>query len=525
MRRLIPMVALAVLSCQSLDITNPNLPDRARATQQPTAAESFVSTSFRTWWPVGGHDDYPSWAFSTLAWEITSGFADFGQLELSAEPRSAWNNSPVNARRNVNETQWQGLYRTISSVNDALIAINGGLIIVDSTRTARTKAVGKFIQGISHGYLGLYFDKAFIVDETLDLDTITVPVFHPYPTVITEAIKELDSAIVTAQKTNFTLPVDSWLYSAMTRDQFIALTHSFAARLMVYSARTRAERAAVDWNEVIRRIDLGIKTDFAPVAQVDIIWDDWKRLVARLRTAGRPSDFGRPAYWLIGPADSTNGFINWVNTPVNNRVAFQMRTRDRRIQGAGGPATPGTYVGYNQNNIFDPSRGTYRFSHYYFLRYGTGTTWQTGAQPALLVSEMDLLKAEGLIRLGRAAEAVPLINKTRVANGQLPPVTIAGPPDEAGCVPRKLNGQCGSLWDALRHEKKMENLGVSGVIAFFDARGWQTLVENSIVQLPVPGSELANLLLQNYTFGGPGGASSAPAPDPERCPVALARCP
>ena len=109
MRRLIPMVALAVLSCQSLDITNPNLPDRARATQQPTAAESFVSTAFRTWWPVGGHDDYPSWAFSTLAWEITSGFADFGQLELSAEPRSAWNNSPVNARRNVNETPWQGL--------------------------------------------------------------------------------------------------------------------------------------------------------------------------------------------------------------------------------------------------------------------------------------------------------------------------------------------------------------------------------------------------------------------------------
>jgi hypothetical protein len=90
-------------------------------------------------------------------------------------------------------------------------------------------------------------------------------------------------------------------------------------------------------------------------------------------------------------------------------------------------------------------------------------------------------------------------------------------------VPRKLNGQCGSLWDALRYEKRMEGLGVSGVIAFFDARGWQTLPENSILQLPVPGSELATLLQPNYTFGGPGGESSAPAPDPERCPVALAR--
>lgn len=525
MRRLIPILALAVLSCQSLEVTNPNLPDRARATQQPTAAESFVSTAFRTWWPVGGHDDYPSWAFSTIAWEITSGFSDFGQLELSAEPRAAWNNSPVNARNNVNESPWQGMYRTISSVNDALIAIDGGLVIVDSTRTARTKAVGKFIQGISHGYLGLYFDRAFLVDESLDLDTITVPTFRPYPEIITEAIKQLDSAVAVAQRTNFTLPVDSWLYAAMNRDQFIQLANSFVARLLVYSARTRAERAAVNWNEVIRRVDLGIKTDFAPVAQVDILWDDWKRLVARVRTASRPSDFGRPAYWTLGPADSANGFVNWVATPVSSRVAFQIRTRDRRIQGAGGPSTPGKYVGYNLNDIFAASRGTYRFSHYYFLRYGTGTSWQTGPQPAMLVSEMDLLKAEALIRLGRAAEAVPLINKTRIANGQLPPVTVDGPPDEPGCVPRKLTGQCGSLWDALRYEKRMEGLGVSGVIAYFDARGWQTLPENSILQLPVPGSELATLRMANYTFGGPGGESSAPPPDPERCPVALARCP
>ena len=109
---------------------------------------------------------------------------------------------------------------------------------------------------------------------------------------------------------------------------------------------------------------------------------------------------------------------------------------------------------------------------------GSGTNIQLRS---MLVSEMDLLKAEGLIRLGRAAEAVPLINKTRVANGQLPPVTVDGPPDEPGCVPRKLNGQCGSLWDALRYEKRIEGLGVSAVIAYFDARGWQTLPANSIL--------------------------------------------
>ena len=40
-----------------------------------------------------------------------------------------------------------------------------------------------------------------------------------------------------------------------------------------------------------------------------------------------------------------------------------------------------------------------------------------------------------------------------------------------------------------------------------------------------PGRELGTLQLDLYTFGGPGGQSIAPAPDPEKCPVALARCP
>lgn len=410
---------LAIGGCQDLAITNPNAPDRGRATQQPTAVESFVATSFRTWWPVAGHDDYPSWALSTSAREISSSFADFGQLEVSTEPRSAWNNSPVNARAAVNQTPWYGLYRTISSVNDALIAIDSGLVIIDAPRTARTRSVAKFMQGISHGQLGLYYDKAFIVDEKLALDTITQPTFYPYPQVIATSISQLDASIAIAKASSFTLPGDSWLFQAMSSADFARLANSFAARYLAYAPRTRAERAAVNWTEVIRRIDTGITADFAPVGQVDILWDDWKRLIARVRT-GPPSDFGRPSYWLLGPADSANGFINWANLPAGNRTAFQIRTKDRRIQGSGGPATPGSYFGYHNSNIGAASRGTFRYSHYYYLRFGRGTSWQEGPLTAMTVTEMDLLKAEALIRLNRPLEAVPLINKTRVANGQLP---------------------------------------------------------------------------------------------------------
>jgi hypothetical protein len=515
---------LLAAGCQDLAVENPNEPDRGRATQQPTSAESFVASAFRNWWQNGGHDDYPSWAFATIANEITSGFADFGQLELSAEPRAAWNNSPVNARNDVSEEPWYDLYATVSSVNDALIAIDSGLVIGDANRTARTRATGKFIQGISYGYLGLYFDSAAVIDEKVAIDTLRTPRFVAYPQVVAAAVAQLDTAAAVARRSSFTLPVESWLFQGMNSDYLARLASSYSARILAYAPRTRAERAAVNWADVVRRIDAGVQADFAPVAQPNILWDDWKRLVARVRT-GPPSDFGRPSYWVLGPADSTNGFVNWAAAPVASRVAFQIRTKDRRIHAAGAPTQPGTYFGYNASNIFQVARGTYRFSHYFFRRFGTGDTWQTGPQAELLVSEMDLLKAEALIRLNRAAEAVPLINKTRVANGGLPPVTLDGPPNEPGCVPRKLNGQCGSLWDALRYEKRIEGLGVSGVIAFFDARGWQTLPENSILHLPVPGRELGTLQRALYTYGGPGGQASAPAPDPERCPVALPRCP
>lgn len=516
---------LAAVACQDLAVTNPNEPDRDRATKQAVSAESFVATSFRTFWPVAGHDDYPSWAFSTMAQEITSGFADFGQLETSAQPRVAWNNSAVNARSDVNEDPWYGLYSTISSVNDALIAIDSGLVVVDAQRTARAHAVGKFMQGVSHAYLAFYFDSAMVVDEKLAVDTITVVQLHPYPEVAQAAIDQLDAAIQVAESgPDFDLEDNTWFFQAMSRDELVRLANSYAARVLAYTPRTRAERDAVDWAEVIRRIDAGITSDFAPNAQPDILWDDWKRLIARVRS-GPPSDFGRPSNFTLGPADSSSGFLNYLATPLNDRAAFQIKTKDRRIQGAGGPATPGLYVGYNKSNIGAISRGSWRYSHYYFHRYGTGTSWQEGPQPALTVTEMNLLKAEALIRLNRASEAVPLINITRVANGQLPPVTVDGPPDEAGCVPRKMDGSCGSLWDALRYEKGIELLGMDGVTAFFDARGWQTLPTDTFVQLPVPGRELGVLVRPVYSYGGPGGESSAPAPDPERCPVALARCP
>ena len=145
-------------------------------------------------------------------------------------------------------------------------------------------------------------------------------------------------------------------------------------------------------------------------------------------------DYMRGGYWLVGRADSTDGWKNWVATPVANRVAFQMRSQDRRIIGAAGPTAPGTYFAYDPNiAFFNPTRGTYLQTFYYYLRYGAGTTYNNGPLVAIGRTEMDLLKAEASMRLNRASEAIPLINKTRIGERQ-----AAGRHDQRATRRRRL---------------------------------------------------------------------------------------
>jgi hypothetical protein len=113
-----------------------------------------------------------------------------------------------------------------------------------------------------------------------------------------------------------------------------------------------------------------------------------------------------------------------------------------------------------------------------------------------------------------------------VANGELPPVTIDGPPEGANCVPKKVTGACGSLWDALQHERNMELAVTDGAMMWWHARGVGTLQEGTLIHFPVNGLELENLGLPIYTYGGAGNPGSAPAPQYHRCPPGstLARC-
>lgn len=531
MRRILTTLAVTALlvGCQDLNVVNPNEPDRDRVLSQANDVESLIASSFRLWFTIP-QDEYPSIPLAAMADNITGGFFDYGVYDVSQEPRVAWNNSSLNTRDGTNRLAWYDTYRALSSVNDGLYALDQGVNLdggtTVGTRTQRARAFAKLIQGLCLGYLALEFDKAFVVTEKTDLTQLDpINGFLPYAEVRDSAIKVLDEAIAVANQGAFTIPADiQWVNGTeLTNQDIVKLANSFAARFLAYTPRTPVERAAVNWTEVLQRAAAGITTDLAPDGALDIVEGNYRRLLARVRT--RPGDHIRPDMMALGPADISGGFQTWYATPSADRQPWQMNTPDKRIVGATQSA-PGKYVAYNKNSIWAADRGTYRYSWYYYLRSGAGESWYTGPQPTMTVTEMDLIRAEALIRLNRAAEAIPFINNSRVVNGQLPAIlTVDGPPDESSCVPRKFNGQCGSLWDALRYEKNLELMGIEGGIAWYDGRGWGALQEGTPIHMPVPGRELDNLGLPNYTFGGVGGDGAAGPPNAEKCPVSLPRCP
>ncbi len=517
---------LGTVGCQDLAVTNPNNPDRERATSTPGDVQSIAATSFLTLWTTTMGNS-PGITLSVMADEASTGFADFGNLDLSREPRQALDNSTVYQRRGVVENPWYDSYRIISSVNDALVAIQKGVVITEGGAdvTMRTRAFAKLMQGVAHGYLGLRFDRAYVADETMDPETTNFEL-QPYAEVRDAALAQLAEAAALASANTFTIPSTGWINGlTLTNLDIVRIANFYSARFLAYTPRTPEERAAVNWLQVITHLDAGITADLFAEAIPEVLVSDFRRLWARQRTT-IPGDYARADYFLVGPADTSGAFQNWVATPLENRVQFQMRTPDRRIQGSTGLTSSGLYFGYNTSTLFAASRGTYHRSSYFYRRWGAGDTWQSGPQMWLAKAEADYLRAEALIRLNRAAEALPLINARRVANGQLPPVTLEGPPQAGSCVPRKHEGGCGSLWDALKYEKRIEMAGVEPGITWYDGRGWGTLPAGTMIQFPVPARELEVTRLPLYTFGGaPGAVGSAAAPNYNACPVALPRCP
>ena len=544
---------MGATACQDLNVTNPNNPQREAVVESAEDVVSLIATGFRRWVTLT-QSNTPSSALTNASDEFSSGFTDQGTHYAGVEPRQAIDNGPTSPN-SPNRTPISTLYSIIAGVNVALQAIDEyGLVIREGgvDQTARTNAFAKFVQGVSHSYVGLLYDQSWVYSETVNTDTIVFApgstqvqdLLRPYTEIRDTAVAQLERVVAISQGNSFSLPSTQGLWIPgleVDNQQLARIANSYIARTLAYSARSPQERAAVDWNRVIGHIDAGIVQDFAPIASPGVLTSSIKQRMARQRTT-TPGDYMRMDYMLVGAADQSGQASTWANQPWSDRQPFIMEdVRDQRIMSSpDAPCTSdatlsheveGSYMGCHVATIFALSRGTGQRSYYYYHRLGRLTAWESGPLPIMTVGEMQLLKAEGLLRLGRIDEAIAIINETRVNNGGLPPVTRDGVPMVDGnCTPRRLNGvngrpgECGSLWDAYRYEKRMEGAGVEAGIAFWDARGWDALVENTPIHFPFPGNELEILGLPEYTTGG-GQQGSAPPPNPEQCPASMAGLP
>lgn len=526
-RTVVGVLGMALLAgaCQDLEVTNPNQPDVQRILLDPSDVEALVASSWRPYW---NHDQANTSGtgivVSTMADEFTATSSNFGVLDLSSEPRPVFNNDPAYSNRFVNQGPWYDWYGGISNANAGLRYMNAGnrIMVSGVDQTARARAFAKFTQGLLHATISLYYDRAYIVSEGSDLNdpkVLAALPLKPHTEIRDSALVMLREAATLASQSSFTLPT-TWINGlALTNTDLARLANTYAARLMVYSARTPQERKAVNWPAVIQLIDAGITADHAPIGEVNVLssaYKQYSQFSTNTPTAARQCNAGttihyRADYRLIGPADTTGQYQQWLAKPVEQRTRFTLRTPDRRIEGPTAPAADGpsngTYFRYCTTDVnFVASRGTYHFSAYQWFRLGG--RYRDGALPLIYKTEMDLLKAEALLETGNAAGAAALINLSRQARGQLPAVTVAGVPQSRSCVPKTATGECGSLRDALMYEKGIEVAGSDPYVRWFDGRGWGLLPRGTLLHFPIPGREFSAAGIQPYTLGGslPGSA-------------------
>jgi hypothetical protein len=531
---------LAALSaCQDLNVPNTNDPDRDRALSEPADVEALAGSQFLVFFNRLTNRTAVYNPVPLMADEMSGTYANDGALEISSEPRVEFNNNSEADVAAMSIFPYKEFNSMVASANDVLNAIDDGLVIETpegvvttalTDNTFRTRTFALFIKALGQGYLSMYFDSAFVIsqeeqrqigDNTLDAKTLAL---QPSNEVRDSAIATMKEAITLAdQPNNFNLPALVYFKTLDVDDKLLSrVMHTYIGRFLVYGARTPAERAALDWDLVLSHLDSSITADFALPLNNPLLIAGY---ITRISTSGSFSS--RADYKMIGPADQpgprpgcldctadTTAYQKWIRKPLSQRMRFDIITPDRRITGPR-PDTAGSYFQYRVNDVMDPTRGTYHFSAYQWKR---NTSSSSGNIIWLSKAEVDLMKAEAYYYKGDLQRAADFINISRVGNGKLPPITANGDTSRA-CVPRKTDGTCGSLLDAITYERTIEGAGQDALRTYFDSRGLGRLVAGTILELPLSVDEAVATGRPVYTYGGVGGARSVP-----KCTVPTLTC-
>ena len=513
-------VLLAGSACLDLEVQNLNAPDRERAIQTPGDVEALVSGGFQTWEGVA-QGIYPGVTMSCVADNHSSSWGNFGMRDNCSEPRIAWNNDPSYGSNALARVPWQQSYGSLAAVRDGLLAIEGGLRIQEGPdepdNTERLQLFGKLIQALNFSNLAVIYDQAFLVDDRVSADELGMLETVPSDQVWARAEELYAEVIQGAERGGFTIP-SSWVgfQHDWDGDRMAEVTRALRTRYRTQMPRTPAERQALNWSAILADAQMGISEAYGGVREAGGNWI----IHQNKRYAAWITGWVRADNRRIGPADASGAYQKWISAPLDQRTPFDLDTDDARINPSGPCPAPnadamcGKYIRYMGNSPFPADRGIYHYSNYIDWRWAY--TWYDFRYetfwPDLPPLELELIAAEANYHLGNHAATMETVNKYRTTSGELPPFTDPNGVAPGGdrCVPKMDDGSCGNLWEAYKWEKRMELYNYGMATEYMDDRGWGDLVQHSWTQLPIPGIELDLLLLEIYTFGGPGGNSSAP---------------
>lgn len=463
------------VSCSDyLEVQNINDPDTLSVLSSPDGVKALTGSLFNTWFTAEQHNLYsPGAALWVMADWGTVTFANYSCVDMSKEPREFLNNTPSYGYHDVYRVWWSNMYGIITTSNDVIKAIDGGLVIgANGSETPMIRGMAHFMQGLGNGYIGLVFDKGYPSNENTDNTTLQQ---QNYQASISMAVSQLEKAIVIFENNSFTLPTE-WMNGTYTNLDLAKIAHSFIARLLVYSPRNTTERDAINWQTVLLHAQAGITQDFAIEGDGNITDRKWMSYYKFYMA--RPS-WGKVDMRVLHMLDASipEHFPEGGITSLPNN-GF-MTSSDYRAT---------TDFEYNSYNV-RPERGIYRWSSYRYSRLDPYINANFFAPVTMMRKvENDMFIAEAYTRTNQINQAKTIINSgTRISRGHLPVITSNDPT---------------VILNAIFYERTLE-LPLTGMgVEFFDMRRNGLLQTGSLLHLPIPGQQLEVMSLPIYTYGG-----------------------
>ena len=472
-KRYILFVLLSILNCSCADL---DIADEGNVYSDPSEVMDLAGDSFRLVHNIIQGDSSVALAMGAMADHITCKWENFGLRSLSLEPRvNSFNNSVDYDNFFIIQKQWEQSYKAITNANISLKGYYGGMEFGEEGKDNQlVEAFSWFVSGVSHGYLGLVFDKAIICQWDSDVGT---PELRPWEEVVDASLTMLERAIEIANANTFDVPI-AWVGGqTMTNIELSQLANGYAARILTYSSRTMDQNDAVDWDRILEYSQNSMDWDFAPYLGTTYGWYDGYYLFSTLAGWGRVDmrianlmnhDF--PSKW---PADN----LTW-NTPDGHYPGFP-EPGDKRL------TTDFLYFTESNlvwNDAYLYSEGRYKRYYEVFSTSFLGI----GSRPSFLVWEVKLLESEALFRTGDTEGALAILNDS------------SGPRKVRGGLPDVLPTD-----DILRYildEKEIECFLTGAGVPFYDMRRTDRLQPATLLHFPVPCTELEIMRLPHYTI-------------------------